>query len=179
LGAQGKGKQWDFYCVEYPGYGWRQGSANQSSIVAAANAAVNELLANDTRPLYIAGESLGSGVACLMAARHQDKVRGLLLVTPYTSATDIAVGRFPIFPTRLVMQDRYEAAIALKEYSGPVAVLLAGQDYIVPTRFGQALFDGYAGPKKLWIQQGAGHNTLDYDSGAAWWREVSNFLLQR
>jgi pimeloyl-ACP methyl ester carboxylesterase len=77
------------------------------------------------------------------------------------------------------MQDRYEAAAALKEYSGPVAVLLAGQDYIVPTRFGQALFDGYTGPKRLWIQQGAGHNTLDYNPGAAWWTEVSNFLLQR
>jgi pimeloyl-ACP methyl ester carboxylesterase len=176
LGAQDEGTAWDFYCLEYPGYGWRAGNANQADIVAAADAAVNELLKNDARPLYLAGESLGSGVACLVAARHPRQVRGLFLVTPYTSAVDIAVGRYPIFPVRLVMQDTYEAAAALNEYSGPVAILLAGQDYIVPTRFGQALFDGYTGPKKLWIQSDAGHNSLDYDPRAAWWKEVSEFL---
>ena len=72
-----------------------------------------------------------------------------------------------------------EAAAALKEYSGPVAVLLAGEDYIVPTRFGQKLFDDYRGPKKLWVQQNAGHNSLDYNPKAAWWKEVSDFLMQR
>jgi hypothetical protein len=49
-----------------------------------------------------------------------------------------------MFPVRLVLQDKYEAAKALKSYSGRVAVLLAGHDEMVPTRFGQALFDGYS-----------------------------------
>jgi fermentation-respiration switch protein FrsA (DUF1100 family) len=56
--------------------------------------------------------------------------------------------------------------------------LLAGRDIIVPARFGQALFDGYNGPKKLWIHPNAGHNTLDYDPRAAWWKDVSDFLLR-
>ncbi len=178
LGAQRDGKEWDFYCLEYPGYGWREGQANQSEIVAAANAALNQLLKNDPRPLYIAGESLGTGVACLLAAQHPRDVRGLFLVTPYTSTADVAASRFPMFPVRLVLQDKYEAAAALKKYSGRVAVLLAGKDDIVPTRFGQALFEGYGGPKKLWIQHDAGHNTLDIDPRAAWWREVAEFLLR-
>jgi pimeloyl-ACP methyl ester carboxylesterase len=175
---QSDGKAWDFYCLEYPGYGSRQGEVNQSSIVAAASEAVSELLTDDARPLFLTGESLGSGVACLLAAKYWDAIRGLFLITPYTSTVDIAASQYPIFPVRLVLQDKYEAAKALKSYSGRVAVLLAGQDEMVPTRFGQALFDGYSGRKQLSIQPNAGHNTLDYDPGAAWWAEVSNFLLQ-
>jgi pimeloyl-ACP methyl ester carboxylesterase len=169
---------WEFYALEYPGYGWRKGNANETEIVNAANDALEEMLKHDARPLYITGESLGTGVACLLAARHPQEVNGLFLVTPYTSTVDVAVGRFPIFPTRLVMQDKYEAAAALKEYSGPVAVLLAGQDFIVPTRFGQKLFDDYGGPKKLWVQSQAGHNSLDFDPHAAWWKEVADFWVR-
>lgn len=176
LGALENGNAWEFYLLEYPGYGWRKGSANQSEIVAAADDAVRLLLKADARPLFLTGESLGSGVACLLAAKHPREIEGLFLVTPYTSTADIAAGRFPMFPTRLAMQDKYEAAKALKAYSGPVAILLAGRDFIVPTRFGQKLFDDYRGPKKLWLQQEAGHNTLDYNSKAKWWKEVSDFL---
>ncbi len=178
FGALGNGKKWEFYSLEYPGYGWRKGSTTQTEIVAAADEALEELLKNDARPLYITGESLGTGVACLLAARHPKQVRGLFLATPYTSTTDVAQGRFPIFPVRWVMQDRYEAARALNGYSGPVAILLAGRDFIVPTHFGQSLFDGYSGPRKRLIQPAAGHNTLDYNPRAAWWKDVADFLLQ-
>ena len=167
---------WDFYVLEFPGYGWREGAATESTIMAAANDALKELQRKDDRPIFAGGESLGTGVACLLAAKNPDAIQGLFLVTPYTSTSDVAEGRFPFFPVRLLMQDRYDATRALKEYSGPVAVVLAGNDYIVPTRFGQALFDGYDGPKKLWIQPSAGHNTLDYDASAGWWKEVAHFL---
>lgn len=168
----------DFYSLEYPGYGCRGGNANQNEIVAAALAALNELLKQDKRPLYIAGESLGSGVACLLSAQHPKEVRGLLLITPYTSIADVAASQFSMFPVRLVLQDKYEAAHALKSYSGPVAVLLAEKDEMVPPQFGQSLFDGYKGPKKLWVEPGAGHNSLDYTPRIHRWREISGFLLQ-
>lgn len=177
LGKLDGGTLWEFYALEYPGYGWREGTPTESSIVGAVESALQELTRTDTRPLYIAGESLGTGVGCILASRHPDKIHGLFLATPYTSTTDVAVGRFPMFPVRAVMLDRYDAATALKQYSGPVAMLLAGNDYIIPTRFGQKLYDEYSGPKKLWIQPNAGHNTLDYDPHAGWWKEVSDFLL--
>jgi pimeloyl-ACP methyl ester carboxylesterase len=169
-------EDWDFYAVEYPGYGWRSGSPSESTLVAASEHALQELLRIDKRPLYITGESLGTGVACLLAAKYPKQVRGLFMVTPYTSTVDVARGRFPIFPVRFVMQDKYEAATALQKYSGPVAVLLAGNDFIVPTRFGQKLYDDYNGPKRLWIQPDAGHNSLDFDAHAPMWQELSRFL---
>ncbi len=179
FGALDSGKLWEFYAFEYPGYGWRGEHPNQKDIVAAADVALETLWKHDHRPIYLAGESLGTGVACLLAAKHPEQVKGLFLATPYTSTLDVAQGRFPMFPVRLAMQDRYEAANALKSYNGPAVVVLAGRDVIVPTHYGQALFDGYRGPKKLLIQPDAGHNTLDYNPRAVWWKDVSDFLLKK
>ena len=168
---------WDFYVLEYPGYGWREGTISETAILAAAHDALKELQRKDNRPIFATGESLGTGVACLLAGKNPTAIQGLFLVTPYTSTSDVAAGRFPFFPTRLLMQDKFDATRALREYSGPVAIVLAGNDFIVPTRFGQALFDGYDGPKKLWIQPEAGHNSLDFDPDSALWKEVVHFLL--
>jgi pimeloyl-ACP methyl ester carboxylesterase len=166
---------WDFYLLEYSGYAWRGENPNQTAILGSAQAALQQLIAENKTPVYVAGESLGTGVACLLAGEMPRAVRGLFLITPYNSTVDVAAGRYPVFPVRLLMKDQYHAAAALREYSGPVAILLAGNDYIVPTRFGQALFDGYNGPKKLWIQPGAGHNSLDFDPKAKMWREIVEF----
>lgn len=172
-----KGSNWNFYALEYPGYGWREGAATEKTILDAASIALQELQNNDAHPIYASGESLGTGVACLLAAKNPGVIQGLFLITPYTSTSDVAAGRFPFFPVRFLMQDRYDATRALKEYSGPVAILLAGNDFIVPTRFGQALFDGYKGPKKLWIQPSAGHNSLDFNPQLPLWKEAAHFLM--
>ena len=55
---------------------------------------------------------------------------------------------------RLLLRDRYDNRSALKNYRGPVAVLLAGRDEVIPARFGRELFDSYSGSKRLWIQNG-------------------------
>ena len=169
---------WNFYVVEYPGYGCRDGAATEKTIMQAAKSALQNLSATDSRPIYAAGESLGTGVACLLAVGNPGVIRGLFLVTPYTSTADVAAGRFPFYPVHILMQDKYDAARALREYSGPVAILLAGNDFIVPTRFGQALFDGYKGPKKIWIQPNAGHNSLDFNPKLPLWKEADEFLTR-
>ena len=56
------------------------------------------------------------------------------------------------------------------------AHVLAGNDEVVPMTLGRRLYDGYSGPKRLWVQEGSGHNTLDYQPTAAWLGEVSRFL---
>ena len=178
LGALDNGKNWEFYALEYPGYAWRDGVHSEAEIVPEAERALLQLTKNDARPVFLAGESLGTGVACILAAKHPDKVRGLFLVTPFTSIVDVAQGRFPFFPVGLVLQDRYEAAHALENYRGRVAVLLAGRDTIVPTHYGQKLFKDYRGAKKLWIQAEAGHNTLNYNPQLKMWREVADFLTE-
>ncbi|MBU1692436.1 MAG: lysophospholipase [Verrucomicrobia bacterium] len=177
--AAGDGLAWEVLLFEYPGYGARAGVPSEPNIQQAAATAVEALLAEDERPLFLVGESLGSGVAAHIAARFPERVAGLLLVTPFTSLADVAAHYYPFLPVRWLLRERYDAAGDLARYAGPVAVLLAGRDDVIPVRFGQRLFDGYSGPKRLWVQEAATHNTLDYDPHAAWWREVTGFLLEQ
>jgi alpha-beta hydrolase superfamily lysophospholipase len=173
------GRLWEVYLFEYPGYGARPGKLGQKPFTEAGLRALEALKAEDSRPIYLAGESLGSGLACKLAQRKPEDVAGLFLVTPYTRMTDVAAHHYGLLPVRLLLLDRWDNVAALHAYRGPLAVLIAGQDEVVTAAQGHQLFDGYAGPKRLWVQPGATHNTVDFHPASPWWREVSDFLLDR
>lgn len=171
------GSGWSVYLFEYPGYGARPGTPSEEAIQAAASAALELLLAEDDRPVYLAGESLGSGVASYLAATYPQQVAGLLLITPFTSLVDVAAHHYPWLPVRSLLRDRYDSAQALSQYRGPVAFVLAERDEVVPVTLGRELHAGYEGPKLLRVEPLAGHNSMPYHRGAAWWQELSDFLL--
>lgn len=175
--GHGVGTSWDVMILEYPGYGSRDGKPDQRTLMEAARGALAQLQREDARPIYVLGESLGSGVACGLAGEFPEVVRGLVLITPFTSLTDVGAKHYPFLPVRLILRDRYDNVAALQRYRGPVAVLVAGRDNVVPAELGRRLFESYPGPKRLWEQPGAGHNSLDYRPDAAWWAEISEFIL--
>ena len=176
-GLRAQGNQWDVFLFEYPGYGAREGTPSEVNFKVAATQALEVLLAIDARPVFITGESLGSGVATFLASTFPNEVAGLLLVTPFPSLADVAAHHYPFLPTRILLSERYDSREALSHYSGPVAFLLAGRDEVVTSKLGQQLYDSYSGPKWLHIEEYAGHNTLPYDPGASWWGDVSTFLI--
>lgn len=172
------GGLWEVYVFEYPGYGARPGSPGEQAFLAAGREALEALWEADGRPVFLLGESLGSGLACRLAGEYPDRVAGLILTTPFTSLVDVAARHYPFFPVRFLLRDRYDNVEALKSYRGPMAMLLAGQDEIIPAEIGQRLFDAHAGPKRLWVQETATHNTLDYGTDTGWWEEVTEFLIR-
>ncbi len=169
-------RRWEVLILEYPGYGSRPGEPSEASLVAAGLEALDLLDREGGLPTVLVGESLGSGVAALCAAKRPERVQGLFLLTPLNRMRDVASAHYPFLPSILV-KDRFEAASALQAWHGPLAVMVAEGDEVIPARLGRRLFDGYAGPKRLWTAPGAGHN--DWDGGAAnpLWREASAFLL--
>jgi uncharacterized protein len=171
--------EWEILLFEYPGYGARPGPATERNIITAGRQALSELLKDTSGPVFLLGESLGSGVAARLAAENPERIAGLFLVTPFTRLSDVGARHYPLFPVRLILRDRYEVQDNLKQYPGPVAFLMAGRDEIVPAELGRKLFEEYPGRKRLWIQSGAGHNTLDFSPVAPWWREVADFLTGR
>lgn len=175
-GLAALGKQWQVFLFEYPGYGAREGTPSETSFKTTAMQALQSLLAADSRPVFITGESLGSGVACLLASASPNQVAGLLLVTPFSSLVEVAAHHYPFLPVRLLLRERYDARKALSHYRGPVAFLLAGRDEVVTREQGQQLYDSYSGPKWLRVEAQAGHNSLNYRPGAPWWAEMSGFL---
>lgn len=176
---QGKGKgegmaqAVEVRMLEYPGYGCRPGEPGEATFLAAASEALDALKAEGL-PVVILGESIGSGVASVLAGKRPRDVAGLILVTPYTSFRAVARHHYPFFPSFLV-RDPFEAARALRGFQGPVAFLVAGRDEVVPAPLGLTLHAGYGGPKRLWIEDRATHNTLDFDPARPLWEEILRF----
>jgi pimeloyl-ACP methyl ester carboxylesterase len=175
-GLQALGDEWDVFLFEYPGYGARKGRPSAATFKTAAAQALESLMRADARPIFLIGESLGSGVASFLAGTFPEQVAGLLLVTPFSSLADLAAHHYPFLPVRTLLSERYDSVEALSRYHGPVAFLLAGHDEVVPTKLSRQLYDSYTGPKWLRVEAGAGHNSLSYNPGAAWWSEVTKFL---
>jgi pimeloyl-ACP methyl ester carboxylesterase len=173
------GADWEVFLFEYPGYGARPGALGKSSFVATGRAALDELLAADARPLFILGESLGSGTACALAGALPEQVRGLLLVVPFARLQDVAQEKFPFLPCGLILRDKFDNVTALASYHRPVAVVVAENDEVVTAAQGRKLHAAYQGPKTLLTLPGATHNAFAIDAGAGWVRESSAFLLKR
>lgn len=165
----------DVYLLEYPGYGIRAGSPSMASLLAAAEEAF--ALLPGTVPRYLVGESLGSGVAAHLAGTRPREVAGVALFMPFDNLANVAQAAFPFLPASLVLRDRFSPEQSLANYRGPLKVVLAELDEVIPLRFGQRLYEGYAGPKDLQVVKGARHND-PADQTPVWWRGVFAFWEQ-
>lgn len=162
----------DVFVLEYPGYGARAGSPSMQSFLAAAEEAFQKLPTN--RPIYLVAESLGSGPAAHLAKTYGNRIAGIIFFAPYDDLAKVGQNHMPFLPVKLLLRDRYQPAEWLKEYRGPIKVVLAEGDTVIPARFGQRLHDSYDGAKNLETIPGVGHNDIAAQP-ADWWRNVFAF----
>jgi pimeloyl-ACP methyl ester carboxylesterase len=166
------GARGQIFILDYPGYGSRPGTPSERSLTKAAIRALDAM----SGPVIVAGESLGTGVAAQAAKIRPDKIRGLLLVTPFDSMSAAAAHHYPWFPVRLLLLDRFDSVKALKSFAGPVAIIFGTADETTPPDGARRLFASLTGPKKLWEVPGTGHNDATSNLSDAEWREIWGFL---
>jgi alpha-beta hydrolase superfamily lysophospholipase len=162
--------------LEYPGYGARVGKLGEKPFVDDALRATRLAASDFGDPLYVWGESLGCGVASAVAADPEAGVQGAVMLTPWDTLPALAQSIYWYLPARWLVRDRYDNVRNLREFDGPVAVVMAAQDEIVPNRHTIGLYESLPGRKKLWVFEGAGHNTWPTAADARWWAEVAAFL---
>jgi pimeloyl-ACP methyl ester carboxylesterase len=162
--------------LEYPGYGARPGSPSFDSLgTAAADAAL--ALAREGAPVWLLGESLGSGVAARVVALRPGVVAGVVLVTPFAELTAVARHHYPLLPGSL-LRDRWSPLRDLDGFAGPVALLLAGRDEVVTLDEGERLAAALRGPQLVSVQPWAGHNGLDLAPDLPFWDEAVALLAR-
>lgn len=137
-----------FLLVEYPGYGFCEGSPSPAAIDDASNAAYRALadrLGTVTGELdvrcSVLGHSLGSAAALQFSAGHP--VRRAVLVAPFTSMEDMARKR-SIWPMHHLLRHRFDNRTRLREFatrSAPprVTVIHGDVDMIIPVSMGREL----------------------------------------
>lgn len=162
----------DVFIVEYPGYENQPGSPSEEGLDQAAEEAFGLLPTN--RPIYLLGESLGTGVATYLAGNQPNKVSGVVLLGAYNHLSAVAQSHMWILPVALLLRDRFPSDQYLRTYHGPVAILVAGNDTVVPPRFGRRLFESYNGPKRLWEFPDGNHGTVMTQPPEIW-RQIIDF----
>lgn len=162
--------------AEYPGYGGRDGRPSEASLIADARATIRQAAAEfPDVPLYVAGESLGAGVAAAAVSgpgADLAEVDALLLITPWDSLVAVAARHYPFVPVRWLLQDRFDSIRHLRDERRPTVVLLAEQDRIVPATHGATLFDALPSPKARMVVPDAGHNDWLHRLGPDEWRRL-------
>ncbi len=148
----------DVFLAEYRGYGGMSGHPSETGLMEDAEAALAAVRAAGTPPgrLVLAGRSLGTGVAVALAEASPPAV--LILVSPYTSFTDL--GRRMVGPLApLLVLDRFDSLSRIRSLPCPVVVIHGTRDETIPFEMGERL--ARAAPKgRLVTMTGATHNDM-------------------
>ena len=174
--AEAFGAAWEVCILEYPGYGSRDGSPGKDSFIAAGRAAVEDLLATDKRPVFLLGESIGSGPAAALAGEMPEKIAGAVMMIPFARLEEVAKAKFPWLPVSLLLRDKFDNIASLGSFHGPVVFVVAENDDVIGPAQGRKFHTAYAGPKKLIVLPGATHNSFPSEPDAPWFREAGDFL---
>lgn len=122
---------------EYPGYGGNPGSPSEASLDLAADRAYEWLLHHgvDASKIVIYGNSVGTGPAVHIARRPH---AALIVVSGVASMVDVVRSHYPIAPGFLV-RDQWDNASAMTHVKGPVLIMHARDDRVVPFENGVRL----------------------------------------
>ncbi len=161
------------YLLAYRGYGASEGQPEERALLADALALFDEVKRRhpDGR-IAVIGRSLGGGIASHLAARRP--VARLALVTPFDSLAEVAQAHYPLIPVRWLLRDRYESTRQLAGYRGPVLVIRAERDRIVPAASTRALILALPAPPRVLVVPGADHNDVSVHD--AYWPTLSEFM---
>lgn len=164
-------KDHDIVVFHYRGYAPSEGRPSEAALFEDA-LLIYDRMAERLRPTRVvgAGFSLGSGVAAYLA-RHR-RVDGLLLVTPFASLEAVARERYPWLPVRALIRHAFRSDVYLRDLDVPAAVIMAGDDRVIPKTHGEALVQVLTRPVMVETVPDATHNGL-YDE------EAFDVLLER
>ena len=110
-----------------------------------------------------------------MAALRKDRGPSRpVLLTPFLSLADTAARVYPFLPARFLLRDRFDSAAALPRCTGPVAILVAGNDAVVGAEQGRRLaqVSRSRGETVVVDLPGAGHNSWSVLMTCEQWTEL-------
>jgi len=112
--------------------------------------------------IIIYGESLGSGVAVELGIKYS--FLSIVLEAPFTSISDIAKKRYKIYPSKLLVKDKFDNFSKIDKLKSPLLIISGKKDEIVPHHHSLKLLNKAKVIKKGVFIDEAIHNNL-YDFG--------------
>jgi hypothetical protein len=111
--------------------------------------------------IIIYGESLGTGVATEIA-QNKD-FAGIILESPFTSMVDAAKTKYPFFPIKLLLKDKYESDKKIKNINSPILIMHGEVDTLVPFWMGKKMYELANEPKYYYFSKYDDH-MMEYNN---------------
>jgi pimeloyl-ACP methyl ester carboxylesterase len=134
------------------------GRPSAAALFADARRAHDHLAVEANAGIVVIGLSLGASVAVELATTRP--LRGIVMVTPFDSLMELAGAHYPWLPARLLLWHRMESAARLLDLNVPVALIIAGNDAIVPVARSAPLRDAARDLRSDITIDAAGHNDI-------------------
>lgn len=120
------------FILEYPGYGVRAGEPSKEAFDAAAVEAYALLRKTfPSTPVCVAGESIGTGPASMLANQPHPPEK-IVLVVPFDNLKSVASDHLPWAPVGLILGKSWDNVLSLSSYKGPVEIFGAEEDTVIP-----------------------------------------------
>ena len=130
----------NFLLLSWRGFSGNNGDPSEKGIYEDARSAVRWLKNKGVveKNIIIYGESLGTGAAVEIAQNND--FAGVILESPFTSMIDVGKTKYPFFPVRLLLKDKYESDKKIKNIKSPILILHGEVDRIIPFWMGKKMY---------------------------------------
>lgn len=141
-----------------PAYRGSSGSTGTPSEIALVQDAM-AIVAAETTPLVLYGESLGSAVAIRLAADGFGSA--VVLEAPFTSISALVQTQYPFEDLSQLITQKWESAVHAPDMNQRLLVLHGSHDRTVPIAMGRHIFDVVGSNEKEFVEiDNGGHTGL-------------------
>ena len=153
----------NFLLLSWRGFNGNKGEPTEKGLYKDARSAVKwlENLGINEENIIIYGESLGTGIATEIAQNRN--FAGIILESPFTSMIAAGKSKYPIFPIKLLLKDKYESDKKIKNIMAPVLIMHGEDDKIVPFWMGEKMFQLANEPKYSYFSKYDDH-MMDFNN---------------
>ena len=169
-------KNWNVLLVSWRGFGGNKGYPTEKNLYKDGEAVLRWISQNtkfNKKQIVVYGESLGSGVAVELGIKYN--FLSIVLEAPFTSISDIAKKRYKIYPTKLLVKDKFDNFSKINYLKSPLLIISGKKDEIVPHEHSKKLLNKAKVKKKGVFIDEAIHNNL-YEFGIE--KDVIRFNLE-
>ena len=147
--------------IDFRGYGKSTGTPTHINIAADAQVIFDNLTKRDdikNTKLVVYGASMGTQAACNLTKKNQDKIKALILDSPLSSFTDIAVDGAPAAMKSIIRNFLISPYSAKEDIKGikdvNILIIHSKEDSSIPYSHAETIFNNANEPKELWVYKG-------------------------
>ena len=176
-------KNINFIIADFRGYGFSSGVPGVKNTISDANIVLDFVLKhlnekNYSGPLILMGRSLGSVSVLELAKRYPQDFSGLIIESGFADEKPLftLIGMTPD-SVGYKKEDGFLNGAKIKNYSGPLLIIHAKQDHIIPFSQGEILHDICPSKNKKFLPiSNANHNNILGVDPQRYFKEVESFI---